>query len=576
MSDRIQLPNGDTVVVNQGRRQTLYLKDLYKYKLPNSTQVVKSGDIVAQVDDRVWDYDLGEFRVIYRDQTTYEVELAEVREREDDSPVTDHDRFLATNSGYQSEAWRCYLDTRTLPHRLEISEGFRIYGNRTAYIRLFRGFDTTETGEIVSAWYNQAGEYVSDRIPVSIVANVKDTMFSPTQQLENIAIKAPDNGFTTKDLAQGEDVTLVAYTQDDVVVRTARLNVHHTNLIRRVDDTQRRVSSIQLVSPFLSESDATELRIPLNVDIASLVMEAKVNYADGTSRLMTVGDETSGKKFMLYNLMYWSPTNAGTPTKVTLVYRLDPTEEYSRATGETVDGFVSKTYTIVPTDIVPKMSLKLYVYPTWSEQLNSYTLHYYLYDLERLRYFEVPASSVELVESSRSFDGSDYQTVQTLHLAVKLKDLDPSYGEYRHTQAVQIALIRSGGLPATNWRVRHNANQSEWYGDNMEAVLKVSAGQTHTVNVAAGQTDTDAWIDAIYYAQDPLRDPQAETKAPRPTHFYIDGGSREFDFPIDMWANDLTIISDLREGQNLGIRFVHRSVNGELQLAAAGMPAHYR
>lgn len=573
------LPNGDVVIVNDDRRcLTFFIGDLYKYRFLDDTSSVISGGgmYVPNVNDVVYHFELGWYRVNSVDPTTFIVNLSEWHQNTDDPTVNEADRFLSTSSGYQSESWRVYLDTRTLPYRLEIDEGFRTYGNKTVGIKIFRGVDTSDTGEIVSAYYNQNGEYVSDTIPMEVVANVVDSVFSAEAEFNNIAIKAPVVGYTTKDMAEGEYLTAVGYSPEGMPVRSVRLILHRTNVYRRVEDTQRRVTSIQLITPYLSETEPNKLLVPLNINVASLVMRAKVTYSDGKTITLDVGDETSGSKFMIYGLKYWSPSIPGTPQRLSLVYRLSPGEEFSRSEGESESGLVMEPYELVATHVDPSMSLKLFVFPTWQAGLNAYSLEYWLYDLVRLQWWKVPQGAIELEQSSRSFDGMDFTTVQTLTVAVRLNQLDPTWGTHRHVQTIQVALIRSGSLPATNWRVRHSANQASWFGDNKQAVVTSTGGQSAAFDISCGCGTQEEWLNQLYYAQEPLYDILAEAKAPPPTHFILMTRLQEFDFPVSMWGNELTILNDLTLGQNVSIRFLRRDVNGELQLGVAALPVHFQ
>lgn len=576
-NDNITLPNGDTVIKPRDDRSlTIYIGDVYKYRLVDSSEAIitSGGKYVPRVNDIVYHFQLGFFRVSSIDNTTLVANLSEWSYEVSDPEVTEEDKFLSTGTGYQSESWRVYLDTRTLPYRLEVDEGFRIYGSKSTSIRIFRGVDTTESGEIISAYYNQNNEYVSDSIPLEVVADVTDSVFSPTAEISNISIRAPKLGYTTKDLTEGEYVTLVSYSQDGIPQRTARMIVHKTNVYKRVEDKQKRVTSIQLLSSYLSEIDVNTLLVPLNINVASLTLEARVNYSDGTYKIMAVGDETSDSKFKLFGLKYWSPTISGTPQRLSLVYRLSPSEEYSRAMGETEDGVIKENYIIQATKVDPSMSLKLFAFPSWVSHINEYELKYWLFDLKRLTFYRVPITAIELDRNSRSFEGSNLSDLQTLTVAVKLGDLDTLWGTHRHVQTFQVGLVRAGGLRATNWRVKHSNNQFDWYGDNKEALSSVGPGQNRIFDITCGYGSLEEWLDAIFYSQEPLYNPEAESKAPEPTHIVLVTNSREFDFPISMWNKELTINSDLLEGQLLGIRFIRRDVNGELQLGMSGLPMH--
>lgn len=147
MIDReVTLPNGDTIIVNDDRRNLqFFIGDIYKYRLVDQSQnvITRGGKYAPIVNDMVTDFDLGMFRVSSVDPTTYVANLSKWDIKDSDPEVTEEDRFLNTGTGYQSESWRVFLDTRTLPYHLEIDEGFRTYGNKSVYIKLFKGIDTS-------------------------------------------------------------------------------------------------------------------------------------------------------------------------------------------------------------------------------------------------------------------------------------------------------------------------------------------------------------------------------------------------------------------------------------------------
>lgn len=576
----LQLPNGDTVIIyNERRSLQFHINDLYKYRFidEGSTIVNGTGQHVANVNDLVYQNLSGRLKwyvVSFKDATTHVVNLSAIDVVDDPSTVNDRDKYLATSGGYESSAWKAYLDTRSLPYRLELDDSFRSYGTKTAYMVFFRGVDTSPTGEVISAYYNQNNEYQGIRIPMDVVANVRDTVFSPLAEIVNTAIKAPLIGYCTKDLNEGELITAVGYSQDDIVQRSCEFTIHKSNTYRRVEDTLRRVTSIQLISPYLSETEPNKLMIPLGINSESVIMRARVNYSDGKSLEMDVGDETSGEKFMLYGFKYWSPTIVGTAKELTLVYRLSPSEEYSREEGESESGLVKESYQIVATEVNPSLALKVFVYPSWMANLNAYVLEYWLFDLLRQQYYRIPASAIEYQQSSRSFDGMDFLSVQTLSISVNLGAVDSLWGTHRHIQTFQVALLRDGSSALTNWRVKHSTNQPAWYGDNKSAMKRTVGNGSTLIDISNGYTTLQDWLDNIFYAQDPLYNPSVEAKAPTPTHFLVTTGQNTFDFPISSWSNELSILNDLAEGQTLTLRFIKRDVNGELQLATVGLPLH--
>lgn len=564
----IPLSNGDTVIVDETRRSTVFnLKDLYKYRLTDDgTDIVRGeGSYVANVDDEVFAYGLGRFRVARVDLTDYHVDLAlwEAPKSNNSDGLTDV--LLGTGPGLTSESYRCFIDTRVFPHRLDISSRLYTHGTEAKEIRVYKGINTSETGEVISAYYNQTGDYIGDAIPLETQPNVN---------LNNKTTKAPVMGYTSKTLLDGEMVTVVVYNTHGAVTDQCKMLVHNTNLTRHPTAAMKRVRSIELLSPYLSASEPNVLMVPINVTVATLALQAKVTYIDGSTAVMDVVDETANGKFKLLGLKYWSPSISGTEQDLTLIYNLSVQEEYSYLQGETANGAVTATYKIRAKDIDPAYNLKLFAFPSWVNAQTGYQLEYWLYDLTRKIARQVPKGAISLRDNSPGFDGLEFTSTQHLQVGVSLKVMDLAYGDHVHVQQLQISLLKAGSVNASNWRLKFSANQPKWFGDNLKAVVKAGSAGLSTINVAQGLTDKAKWLDAVYYAADPLYDPQTEVKAPEPTHFVLVTKTRSVEVPIAQWATAITFINDMAEGQTVYLKFIKRLANSDLQLGVAGLPIH--
>ena len=565
----IPLANGLTVITDEKRTRMLAFKidDLYSYRLvDDSSDVVQGkGTYVPNVDDLVVVYDLGLFRVTRVDYTSYVADLTLWDLPKTTSDVGVSDVLLGVGTGYTSETWRAYLDTRTLPYRLDVDARLHLYADLATEIRIFKGIDITSSGEIISAYYNSSNEYVSDAIPLAVVSS---------DSVTNSNSKAPTAGYSILALDDGALVTAVVYSATGAILSIAKLLIHNTNVIRHPDDTVKRIKSIELISPYLSTTEPNVLNVPVNATIATLALRAKVTYIDGSTSTQDVADEDTNSKFKLLGLKYWSPTITGRLADLTLSYAPSEDEEYSYSQGITYAGTVTVPYQLRGLPVDPSYSLKLFVFPTWGGVLSGYSLEYWLYDLNRQVARRVPKAAISLDSTSAPFDGLEYVQAQTLKLGVNLSVVDVAYGTNTHVQTVQVALLRDGSIRASNWKVKFSSNQAGWYGDALEAVVSAGSSGLSTVNVANGCTDQASWLALVYQSLNALYDPQTENAAPDPTHFVVTTMTRVYEFPISQWQNDLTFINDLGEGQTIYLTFLRRNVSGDLQLAVAGLPVH--
>lgn len=565
MSDKIiTLPNGDNIIIGQeDRRSTQFnIEDLYKYRFVESGEkVFQGGKYVAKVGDLIYDFTMGMFKVARVYDYIADLVLWELPKTPANSG--NEDILLGVGPGYTSETWVALLNTTVFPHRLDIDGRLHVNGSEAKEMKVFYGVNIGPTGEVISAYYDQSNNYKGDSIPLEVVG---------TKKINNVAIKTPKMGYSRRQLEDGELVTAVFYGVHGNVLSVNKLKIYRTNMVRRAEEADKRVQSIELISPYLSKVNPNTLEVPINVTVATLAIRAKVTYTDGSSRVMDVSDEDSGGKFRLLGLKFWSPTIRSTPAELTLVYRLDKTGENSYLQGEVADGMVTASYRIVAMPVDPAFSLKLYAFPKWTDAIRGWRLDYWLYDLDRTTARRLPSGAVELTDASQPFDGKDYTTVQRLQLSVNLSQVSDEYGEHRHVQNAQVALLRDGSVPGSKWKVRSSSNQVEWYGDGLTAPVKSIGGGLFSLELANGCKNLTEWLDLVYYRLDPLFDNRSEVKAPAPTHFKIITLQRTIEVPIDQWNSPITFINDLTSGDTIYLGWVKRLANNDLQLGVSGIP----
>lgn len=563
------LSNGDSIIQFDDRRHLDFnIKDLYKYRFVDSSSAVirGEGEYVPRDDDGVKDWTNGLFRVARVDPTTFVADLVLWTIPRNDNDVDDDDRLTGGGPGKQSESFRVYIDTRVTPHRLDINSRLHAYGEEAKNVIVFNGTNhNKDTGEIISAYYNANGDYQGPEIPLSLTW---------TADTNNKAEWAPMMGYTMKQLPNGAPVTVVVYNHQGSPIDISTMLVHNTNIVRHPEDELERIQSIELISPYLSDVTPNTLMVPINVTVATLAMRAKVTYTSGRYAILDVVDEDANGKFKLLGLKHWSPTISGTPMELTLTYQPSPESEYGYLHEQTANGTIKEPYRIIGLPVDRARSLKLYAFPTWASDMVGYVLEFWMYDLTRQVSYRVPKSAVELSELSPPFDGLDFISTQHMQFGVRLGELDARYGDERHVQQMQISLLKPGGIRQTNWKVKFSGNQKAWFGDQLEAVVRAGSSGLSTINFANGEELLADWLKRVFYAADPLYDPQTEAWAPEPTHFIIATRSRTFEVPVSQWKNDITFINDLPEGATVYLKWIRRQASGELQLGATGLPIH--
>lgn len=570
-SSIIELVNGDTVIIEPDRlNRPIFINDIYQYRFDDSYETTHKspidpndpkGKYFPKENDLVWSFELGLYRVSAADRTTYTVTLSKWNYSDGDVRF-DGDILYGVRPGMGENSWAAYLGTGVTPHTLALDDRYFVTGSEARYVIVFLGSNISANGEIVSAYYDNTNTYVNERFPLEVVA---------MERLENIAIKRPKMGYCRRALTDGETLTVVAYNEHNTPIRKDTFVVQLTNLVRRPDQGNKRVQGIEIISPYLSTTQPDLLEVPINATIATLGMRARVSYTDGSYRDLDVGDEDSDARFRILGLKYWSPAQVGPSQEVTLAYRLDLSTEYSYIQGETFNGQITAPYRIKSTPVDPSFSLKLFVYPTWRDPVSGWGLDYWLYNLDRDTATRVSSNAVELVSGSPAFNPMEYVSIQHLGFAVKLDMVEDRYGSHRHVQNVQVALLGDGGQNAKRWKVRTTANQGEWYGETLWAEIKAVNGGLYDIDISNGHVRFEEWLADVFYASNPLINPNSEVRAPAPTHMVLVHNNRAMEIPIDQWITKIRLPTDLRQGQNLYIKWIRRLANSDLQLGVSGL-----
>lgn len=527
------------------------------YTGPNGT-----GAYVPNVDDAVRDWGVGFFRVATVDYTTGLSVLVPWDAFSSSESVQTEDVLLGVGPGYQSESWRVYLDTRKMPHVLEVDRRLHLYGTEVHHYKVFKGSDISESGTVISAFYDQNGNFLGENIPFELVR---------TPDANNLAIKAPMTGYTGYKLSDGESVTVVAYNNNGTKVGHYKMLVDNTSLVRRTDAFRKYVKAIRLETPFLSKSDPTLIEFPINVNAATVSMQGVVEYSDGTLKRIPITEGTGN--FQVFGLAHYVPTIQGQIVPLTLNYRMGE-DEYSYTQGPTYNESITERYRAKTIAADNVYSIKLYAYPVWQDDIRGYTLDFWLFNLDRQEYYRVPKGMVQVNSGSRNFDGLDFLTSQRVTFALSMNELDGKYTTYRHIQTVEIALKAPGNEDRTNWLIKFTPGGLKEYGMGLKAAVTFINTNNWTIDISNGFNSKEEWLRHTYEAVEPLFDDQVEVEAPEPTHFIVHTARRQVEFTIDQWNQPLGLYYDLNEGEVLFIRFIRRTVVNDLQLAVIGLPCH--
>lgn len=524
------------------------------YTGQNTGYVPNVDDIIYDVNNRLM------FKVTNVDYTTGLSEKIIWTPAQQVIGADSEDIFIGGGPGAITESFRCYLDTSVLPYRLAFDSRLHMYTANASYVKVFLGRDITNSGTVVSAYYDQNQILVGENIPLEVVT---------IPNLNNVAIKAPKVGYCNRIINDGEGVTVVVYDTQAGFVSSAYMLIKNTHFVRDQSAPTKYIVGISLLSPFISDTDDRVLEYPVNATVSSNHLMGVVHYSDATTSTYPV----DGTRFTLDGLGDFVSTQAG--QRVPMVLR------YSMLEGETTylpdvsaNNIISKTYTLTSTVVDGAYSVKLFAYPRWLDEPRGYAMDYWLYSMNRDQVFYVTPYINQAVNSAE-FQPTLYATQQNFTVTINISEVNPNFEPYIHVQQISVTLSRRGNLVETpNWTIGFTPNQTPRYGVSAVAKMHMLAANSWTLDMTCGYVSKEEWLRNVYYHTLPLFNPHSEIEAPLPTHMELRTKNYSAELLIDQWSDVLIIPNDLAQGELLELRFFRRQSSGDLQLGLSCLPVH--
>jgi hypothetical protein len=522
-----------------------------------------NGRIVPNPGDVVFDSVAGWEFVQSVDPVTLYSTLGPLPTPAQGNTFTQADILLGVGPGTQSESFRIYTNTLTLPHPLAPDGRLHMYSDTIVSYKLFLGTDiSSATGVVVSQYYDQSGNFISENIPMQPQQNADGS--------SNPSIVAPASGATLQSFNDGQVLTAVFYDTNAGPVSMAELMVKNTSYIRQISAAMKYITSIELVSPFLSTTVDNLLQVPINMPMNSLPMLGQVNYSDGTS----IQKAIDGTVFQLAGLENFIASTVGQQAPLVLFYT-PASNEASYGTTPTPNQKISERYNIQTINVVGSYSVKLVGFPRWVSPSTGYTMEYYLTSLDRDEIYYVTPYVVPNVGSA-AFNGLLYGQVQNLTLKLDLSLVDNVvFNEYSFVTTMGVTLLAPGSSQTPPlWTVKYSPNQSPAYGQDLAAVFTYQSVNNWNLDITCGQTSLEQWLNLLYTGVQPLYNPQSETTPPTPNMIGLIFPTGTINIPIAQWNSTIGPIGNsIQQGQLLYIQFFYRDSTGDQQLAVAALPA---
>jgi len=477
-------------------------------------------------------------------------------------PVVNDGTPLGGHYPLRSDKFRIYVDTSKNPATMVFDNNVNWNGADVHAVRVFRGTDITDTGEILSGYYKN-GRLDSTYLPMATIS---------VAGAETV-VKQAMNGACLAAVSHGEMFSFIVY--DDVGNGVA-MGVGYfilTSLVMALETPARQVLGIKLESPFIVDENSNVLTLPINMPLESIPLWCVVQYSDGSKRLAVDGTRVkfNGLRNAGAHDTYYIASNAGNELPCVLSYQLAKGESY--VGDDLVNGNVIVKDYVASTEAVDgAYSMKLFAIPTWLDATRGYRLQYLLYNLTRGQVYD--ATAYVLYTTGNTFDPLLYGVKQRLNVQCDISKVNAQYRTFIHAQSFDITLINPGTELNTNFLLSYLPNGLV-LGENIWAEFKYSNVTYSELDVSCKKTSKAEWLAALYDTAYPLYDRRNEDAPPVPTHFEIHVGGNIYTYSVDEWLSKKTVNYKVGLNASLVIRWLKRGPTDTLQLAATPMLAHH-
>lgn len=532
------------------------------YRVWNKNEIYFGGGLeaskglyVPNVGDKVDSYEgntLTEYVVVSVDPSTLIPTLSELhRAKKDDLDIN---QFKGVGYAGNPSAWRIWLDTNVVPHTLVVDTNYIVHGSEATHVKLFRGTNTSPTGSVISQYRDRPANQFSESVPLYPISDRHDG---------SIAMKRVPVCHTTETMDVGEVVTAVIYGAGGNVFSEQRFLVAHGANIRKLTDEQKYVMGIELISPYLSQTEDKLIEIPTNLPMKDLFTMAKVMYSDGTERTLSI----TGERFAILGLDYFVATRHGETNHFALRYQLAENEHaWNTNVGE--NRHITEIYRYRTMKVDGSYTVQLALLPLWDSQKETWDLRYYLHSLDRDVAVDV-TTYIEQGVNSDIFNGRRFGVTQHMTVALQLERLNIGLNKFRYIQQFDIGLNGPPQNYNSPYLINYSNNQPIAYGEYNRVGLKTTTQVTSRIinlNALVGATDFAQWLDRTYYAAEPAFDNTIEQRAPAPTHLVI----RTPDFTVEKevttsnWNTDITIDNvgeTMTSNSTIFVEFIRKQAN---------------
>lgn len=521
------------------------------------------GVIVPNVGDMVVDKLVGIYFVTSIDPNPEDPRPAlELKQRFNNSSSFDagNSSLITAFSLYDpTAATVVFVDPSVVPVTATIDERWRSFVDASHGV-LFLGTDVSaETGIVISALYNESGNFVSNDIPYETVS-----LDAPT-------VKRPKTFNLTQEVKSGQVVTLVDYNAVGDVVGKRPFLIEHSSFIRPSNDSSIQLTGFTLNSVLMDPNDANRILNPINTPLDTSTFSITLNYSDG-SKVENV--PINGSKVVMHGVENFNSSQAGRPSRVAVSYYPSETEPFI-GQNTSSNKHITNVYLLANVVSNTSFSLKLFVVPEYVSITSGYKLNWYLANLERDLFVNVTDMVTATVRNQGgvTFNGKMYGETQTLDASLVMDNVLPGlYPGHVHTQRLDLVLNVPGTVEASPWTVDYVMDGNYILGNGEH--VSFSTAYPGTFNLKNQFTEFNEWLYELYNLSTPLFDPDVEETEPDPTHVVVRYGNAEVEVPISEWDQNHKLPDGAPEvvaDKTVTLKWITRTGDGDLVHAVTGL-----
>lgn len=463
------------------------------------------------------------------------------------------DLLFSVGPGVASQNYRLYYDETVFPYRLDVSAFLTIRSVQAAYAVAYYG-PIQGNSEPISFVMDASGALASNRVPL-------ETLPPPSGDYANYRFKSVAPFYTNKRLVNGDQVTLGLYSVSHHLVGHTVLTVTESGHMRPSNAAVKYITHIGVRSPFLADYDPSILELPMGWNKGSMNITGQVHYSDGT----VVEHNIDGRRMALNGIDQVLASIPDHFMDLNLVYFV-PEGEVSIHESSVNSRTVNFPMRVKVTQAQNSYSAKLYAIPTWNGSNSVYRLRWLMLNLERNMYYDV-TDHVRPAANSPLFDGLLYGELQRFQVTLNLRDVFPTYKPYIHTQVVEVSLYGRPSDFESPWSIRQAVTDPRLYRNVYAKIV-----DSDSISIANNLSDQADWLERLYENSQPLSEyPDIPNVYPSPTHFIVQIGNQNLEFPISYWNRSIRVGTNFQPHDTINVIFVRQTTTAKLYLSFAPM-----